>query len=407
MLHRKECSNGMRIVLEEVTSVRSVTIGIWVKTGSREEAPELNGISHFIEHMLFKGTENRTSQEIAEAFDGIGGEINAFTSKEYTCYYAKVIDTHKEMAIEILADMLLHSTFDQTEIEREKKVVLEEINMTEDTPDDIIHDLLAEAAYQQHPLAKPILGSKSTVNQLSQQDMFQYLQSQYIPENIVVSIAGNANYSFIKTVEDTLSVERNSSLTSSREYSSKPGFYHKQISQTKETEQAHLCLGYEGVGIENELEYAMLIVNNVLGGSMSSRLFQEIREKAGMAYSIFSYHSSFIDSGLLTIYAGTSKNQLYIVQDKIQHIVDQLRKYGLTNKEWENSKEQLKGLYMLSLESTNSKMSRNARNELLLQTHPSLDDIMKKIDKVRLDDVQHILNTLQSDRAATAIISPE
>ncbi|WP_163579934.1 M16 family metallopeptidase [Gracilibacillus saliphilus] len=405
MLHRKECSNGMRIVLEEITSVRSVTIGIWVKTGSRDESTELNGISHFIEHMLFKGTENRTSQEIAEAFDGIGGEINAFTSKEYTCFYAKVLDTHKELAIEILADMLLHSTFDQTEMEREKNVVLEEINMTEDTPDDIIHDLLAEVTYQQHPLAKPILGSKSTVNQLAQQDIFQYMKNHYVPENIVVSIVGNVTSSFIKTVEDTLSVE-NQPLTD-KKGASKPVFYPKQISQTKETEQAHLCLGYEGVGIENNLEYAMMIVNNVLGGSMSSRLFQEIREKEGMAYSIFSYHSAFVDSGLLTIYAGTSKNQLYIVQDKIHYIVDQLRKNGLSNKEWQNSKEQLKGLYMLSLESTNSKMSRNARNELLLQTHPSLDEIMKKIDEVKLDDVQHILDTLQSDRVATAIISPE
>ncbi|MFD2657153.1 M16 family metallopeptidase [Gracilibacillus thailandensis] len=405
MLHRKECSNGMRIVLEEITSVRSVTIGIWVKTGSRDESTELNGISHFIEHMLFKGTENRTSQEIAEAFDGIGGEINAFTSKEYTCFYAKVLDTHKELAIEILADMLLHSTFDQTEMEREKNVVLEEINMTEDTPDDIIHDLLAEAAYQQHPLAKPILGTKSTVNQLAQQDIFQYMQNHYVLENIVVSIVGNATSSFIKTVEETLTVE-NQSLPD-KKGASKPVFYPKQISQTKETEQAHLCLGYEGVGIEDNLEYAMMIVNNVLGGSMSSRLFQEIREKEGMAYSIFSYHSAFVDSGLLTIYAGTSKNQLYIVQDKISYIVDQLRMNGLSNKEWQNSKEQLKGLYMLSLESTNSKMSRNARNELLLQTHPSLDEMMKKIDEVKLDDVQHILDTLQSDRVATAIISPE
>ncbi len=396
----------MRIVLEEITSVRSVTIGIWVKTGSRDESTELNGISHFIEHMLFKGTENRTSQEIAEAFDGIGGEINAFTSKEYTCFYAKVLDTHKELAIEILADMLLHSTFDQTEIEREKNVVLEEINMTEDTPDDIIHDLLAQSAYQQHPLAKPILGAKSTVNRLTQQDMIQYMQNQYVPENIVVSIAGNANSNFIKTVQDTLSVERNQILAD-KNSASKPVFYPKQISQTKETEQAHLCLGYEGVGIEDNLEYAMLIVNNVLGGSMSSRLFQEIREKEGMAYSIFSYHSAFVDSGLLTIYAGTSKNQLHFVQDKIHYIVDHLRKKGLSNKEWQISKEQLKGLYMLSLESTNSKMSRNARNELLLQTHPSLDEIMKKIDAVRLNDVQDILDTLQTDQAATAIISPE
>ncbi|MDX8046987.1 pitrilysin family protein [Gracilibacillus sp. S3-1-1] len=407
MLHRKECSNGMRIVLEEITSVRSVTIGIWVKNGSRNESEELNGISHFIEHMLFKGTKKYSAQEIAEAFDSIGGEINAFTSKEYTCYYAKVLDTHKDMAMEILADMLIASTFDQVEMEREKKVVLEEINMTEDTPDDIIHDLLAKSAYDNHPLARPILGSKRNVHQLTQAQLFNYIHRQYIPQNIVVSIAGNVDQQFMEKVEHTMSAMEYQVDASDMSVVEKPAFYTGQLSQTKETEQAHICLGYEGVAVNNELEYAMMIANNVLGGSMSSRLFQEIREKSGMAYSIFSYHSGFLDSGLLTIYAGTSKNQLPIVQEKINQVVDQLRINGLTNKEWLNSKEQLKGLYMLSLESTNSKMSRNARNELLLQSHPSLDDTMNKIDQVKQSDVQAILDMLQMDKAATAIISPK
>ncbi|WP_058307766.1 M16 family metallopeptidase [Gracilibacillus massiliensis] len=405
MLHRKECQNGMRIVLEEINTVRSVTIGIWIKTGSRDETAEQNGISHFIEHMLFKGTKNRSPQEIAEAFDGIGGEINAFTSKEYTCYYAKVLDSHKELAIEILSDMLLHSTFDPIEMEREKNVVLEEINMTEDTPDDIIHDLLAEAAYKSNTLARPILGSKTTVAQLKQEDLLKYQKEHYIPSNIVVSIAGNVQDDFIKTVEHFLSINTHSSHPSKNE-AEKPIFYSNHVSQTKETEQAHICLGFEGVGIEDDQIYPMMMVNNVLGGSMSSRLFQEVREKDGMAYSIFSYHSSFLDSGILTIYAGTSKHQLASVREKIDKIVQQLHSEGFTEKEWENSKEQLKGLYMLSLESTNSKMSRNARNELLLHEHPSLDDIMQKIDKVTPNDINSVLELLNTDKSASAIIAP-
>ncbi|SHN16779.1 M16 family metallopeptidase [Gracilibacillus kekensis] len=405
MLHRKECQNGMRIVLEEINTVRSVTIGIWVKTGSRDETAEQNGISHFIEHMLFKGTKTRSPQEIAEAFDGIGGEINAFTSKEYTCYYAKVLDSHKDLAIEILSDMLLHSTFDPIEMEREKKVVLEEINMTEDTPDDIIHDLLAEAAYKSNTLAMPILGSKSTVAHFNQEDILKYQKEHYIPSNIVVSIAGNVQNDFIKTVEHLLSFNTHSSDLSKIE-TEKPLFYSNHVSQTKETEQAHICLGYEGVGIEDDQIYPMMMVNNVLGGSMSSRLFQEIREKEGMAYSIFSYHSSFLDSGLLTIYAGTSKHQLVTVREKIEKIVQQLQSEGFTEKEWENSKEQLKGLYMLSLESTNSKMSRNARNELLLHEHPSLDDILQKIDKVNRNDINGVLELLNANKSASAIIAP-
>ncbi|UOQ85624.1 M16 family metallopeptidase [Gracilibacillus salinarum] len=406
MLHRKECKNGLRIVLEQITTVRSITIGIWVKTGSRNETERLNGISHFIEHMLFKGTKNRTPQEIAEAFDGIGGEINAFTSKEYTCYYAKVLDTHQNMAIEILADMILHSNLDSIEMDREKKVILEEINMTEDTPDDIIHDKLHEMIYQDHMLAKPILGSKATVEQLTKQQLSCYMQEHYRPENIVVSIAGNTDQDYMNTVEEYLQFETNP-LTRNKEMLISPVFHTGNAKFQKETEQAHLCIGFNGVDVTDKSIHAMMIVNNVLGGSMSSRLFQEIREKDGMAYSIFSYHSAFIDSGLLTIYAGTSKHQLQQVQDKIFSVTDQLRTNGLTEKEWEISKEQLKGLYMLSLESTNSKMSRNARNELLLEDHPSLEQVMKQIDRIQLEDVEAILNGLQADQSAIAVISPD
>ncbi|GAB2563138.1 M16 family metallopeptidase [Gracilibacillus alcaliphilus] len=404
MLHRKELQNGMRIVLEEIQTVRSVTIGIWIKTGSRNERNSENGISHFIEHMLFKGTTNYTPQQIAEAFDAVGGEINAFTSKEYTCFYAKVLDTHKDMAMEILADMLLHSVFDEEEIEREKQVVLEEINMTEDTPDDIIHDHLAAVAYQEHPLAKPILGSKESVHRLEQSQLFQYVKDHYTADHIVVSVVGNVDASFMDKVEQTLQVETTSNSLQEEQL---PTFHAGYIQGQKETEQAHLCLGFEGVSISDKDIYPMLIVNNVLGGNMSSRLFQEIREKSGLAYAIYSYHSAFIDSGMLTIYAGTSENQLKHVQDKIYTIIHQLRTQGISKKEWSNSKEQLKGLHILSLESMNSKMSRNARNELLQREHPSLDEIMNRIDQVQLEDVERLLNGLQIEQAAQAMITPK
>ncbi|WP_235817546.1 MULTISPECIES: M16 family metallopeptidase [Gracilibacillus] len=404
MLHRKECHNGMRIVLEEESTVRSVTIGIWVKTGSRNETATQNGISHFIEHMLFKGTVTYTPQQIAEAFDSVGGEINAFTSKEYTCFYAKVLDQHKEMAVNILADMLLNSTFDKEEMEREKQVVLEEINMTEDTPDDIIHDYLAEAAYQNHSLAKPILGSKQIVNHFTQDQLFQYVNKHYTAEHIVVSIVGNVHASFMDMVEEklTFSVSGNKP-----QQESPPSFCPSHTTLHKDIEQAHLCIGFEGLAATDKNIYPMMIVNNVLGGSMSSRLFQEIREKSGLAYAIYSYHSTFVDSGMLTIYAGTARDQLNVVEEKLYTIMDQLQRHGFTEKEWTNSKEQLKGLYILGLESTNSKMSMNARNELLQEDHRSLDEIIEQIEQVQLSDAEEIIQGLTRDRAAQAVISPK
>ena len=396
--------NGVRIVLEEIPAVRSVTIGIWVLTGSRNETEENNGISHFIEHMFFKGTKTRTAQDIAEAFDSIGGQVNAFTSKEYTCFYAKVLDTHKDFALEILADMFFNSTFDEEEMEREKKVVFEEIKMYEDTPDDIVHDLLARASFGQHPLGYPILGTEEHLKAFNPDILRGYIKERYTPENVVISVAGNADQSFLKRIEDYFGTFESSK---DRTGIHKPMFLANNIERNKETEQAHLCLGFNGLEIGHKNVYSLVIMNNVLGGSMSSRLFQDVREKQGLAYSVFSYHSSFLDNGLLTIYAGTGNEQLPLLRDTISKTIDTLVKDGLTDKELKNSKEQLKGNLVLSLESTNSRMNRNGRNELLLGHHRTIDELIKEIDEVNHDSIQKVIETIFNNSVSTALIAPK
>lgn len=404
MVEKHTSNNGLRIVLENIPAVRSVTIGVWILTGSRNESERTNGISHFLEHMFFKGTKKRSPQDIAEAFDAIGGQVNAFTSKEYTCFYAKVIDSHKEYALEILADMFSNSTFDEEEMEREKKVVLEEIKMYEDTPDDIVHDILARASYGDHPLGYPILGSEEQLLSFKPGSLREYIKESYTPQNVVVSVAGNVDESFIKTVEGYFG---NYESGKERATLKKPAFLANNIERNKDTEQAHLCLGYNGLAVGDEDMYSLIIMNNVLGGSMSSRLFQEVREKQGLAYAVFSYHASFQDSGMLTIYAGTGNDQLPQLQDTINQTVEQLINNGLTDKELKNSKEQLKGNLMLSLESTSSRMSRNGRNELLLNRHRSLDDMIQEIDAVNHEKIQNVIKTIFEQSPSSALIAPK
>ncbi|CAM4032057.1 M16 family metallopeptidase [Lederbergia lenta] len=404
MIKKHTCQNGVRIVLEEIPTVRSVAIGIWVGTGSSDENEKNNGISHFLEHMYFKGTETRNAREIAESFDSIGGQVNAFTSKEYTCYYAKVLDNHAPFALEILADMFFNSTFDSEELNKEKNVVLEEIKMYEDTPDDIIHDLLSNAVYKNHPLGYPILGTEASLQSFTSELLKEYVHNMYVPENIVISIAGNVKESFIKEIERYFgSFERGNKPQTN----TKPIFQANDAVKQKEIEQAHLCIGFEGLPIGHDDVYDLIVMNNIFGGSMSSRLFQEVREEKGLAYSVFSYHSSFKDSGLVTIYGGTGSNQMNELYETIQNTLEVLKDNGITKKELVNSKEQLKGNLMLSLESTNSRMSRNGKNELILGKHRTLDQIIEEIDKVTIDSVSAITNGIFTDKYSVALISPD
>ncbi|TRZ38676.1 insulinase family protein [Niallia circulans] len=404
MIKRYTCQNGVRIVLENIPTVRSVAIGVWIGTGSRNEDEKNNGVSHFLEHMFFKGTKTRNAREIAESFDSIGGQVNAFTSKEYTCYYAKVLDTHSDFALEVLADMFFHSTFEEGELKKEKNVVYEEIKMYEDTPDDIVHDLLSQAVYEKHPLGYPILGTEETLSTFNGDTLREYMFDHYTPENTVISIAGNITEAFIAEVEKYFGAFE---AGKSEAVISAPAFHTNRVSRKKETEQAHLCLGYEGLKVGHEDMYSLISLNNILGGSMSSRLFQDVREQKGLAYSVFSYHSSFQDSGIVTIYGGTGAKQLDELYETIQTTLETLKRDGITEKELANSKEQLKGSLMLSLESTNSRMSRNGKNELLLGKHHTLDEIIAKIDKVSNADVNKMAHQIFTDSYSVSLISPD
>ncbi len=404
LIQKYTCQNGVRIVLETIPTVRSVAIGIWIKTGSRNEDSLNNGISHFLEHMFFKGTTTRSAKEIAESFDRIGGQVNAFTSKEYTCYYAKVLDDHAPYALDVLDDMFFNSTFAEEELKKEKNVVCEEIKMYEDTPDDIVHDILSQAVYEKHPLGYPILGTDKILDTINSETLKQYVYNHYTPDKVVISIAGNVDESFIKLVEGLFGSYEGGTARPELE---KPTFHTNKIVRKKDTEQAHLCLGYNGYDVGHENIYSLITLNNVLGGSMSSRLFQNVREEKGLAYSVYSYHTSYQDNGMVVIYGGTGADQVNQLFDTIQETLAELRNDGITGKELDNCKEQLKGSLMLSLESTNSRMSRNGKNELLLGRHRTLDDIVELIDAVSINSVNECIEDIFTDSYAAALLGPQ
>jgi predicted Zn-dependent peptidase len=403
VIEKYTLDNGVRVIIEKIPTVRSVALGIWVGTGSRYEQPENNGISHFIEHMLFKGTKNRTAKEIAESFDQIGGHVNAFTSKEYTCYYARVLDEHSSIALDILADMFFNSVFEEEELKKERKVVIEEIKMYDDTPDDLVHDMISRASFQNHPLGYSILGTEDVLNELNRQKILDYIEDRYNPGNVVITIAGNVDEGLFDLIQKHFSTF---TRMHGEEQLIKPTFFADAKIRRKETEQAHLCLAFPGFEIGNRDVYALILMNNILGGSMSSRLFQEVREERGLAYSVFSYHSSFKDSGLFTVYAGTAPNQLEEVYKVIVNTLSKLKAHGITAEELTKGKEQLKGSLMLSLESTNSRMSRLGKNELMLSKHLTLDEIVQRVNAVTLENVQNAINQIFDHEMSMALVSP-
>lgn len=403
MIQRHTCDNGLRIVTERIPSVRSVALGIWVGTGSKYENERNNGISHFLEHMFFKGTQTRTAKEIAETFDEIGGNVNAFTSKEYTCYYARVLDQHAPIALDVLTDMYFHSVFDANELEKEKNVVIEEISMYEDTPDDLVHDLISRASYSNHPLGYSILGTEDVLRSLKRDDLISYIEERYLPTNTVITVAGNFEDSLIEEIKRRFSAFQRQANVANL---TTPPFAANVIAQHKATEQAHLCISLPGFQVGHEDVYSLILLNNVLGGSMSSRLFQEIREERGLAYSVYSYHSSYKEAGTFTVYTGTASEHVGQVFDIVSHVLRDVADKGITDKELNKGKEQLKGSLMLSLESTNSRMSRLGKNELLLGRHLSLDEIIAKIDRVSHESVLSVAQQLFRSKLALAMVSP-
>ncbi|MEF3304883.1 M16 family metallopeptidase [Paenibacillus sp. GYB003] len=398
---KKTLSNGLRIIAEPIPTYRSVSFGIWIKTGSRHEGAANNGISHFIEHMLFKGTERYSAQDIAEIFDGIGGNVNAFTAKEYTCYYAKVLDTHLPLAVDVLADMFFHSKLDQAELDKERNVILEEISMYDDTPDDLVHDLIAKASYSDHPLAYSILGTEQNLRAMQPDTLRQYMNDHYSIPNTVISLAGNIDESVTELLERHFGSFRNTGTASRLEA---PAFVGESLFHAKKTEQNHICLSLPGCSLHDPMLYPMILLNNLIGGGMSSYLFQEIREKRGLAYSVYSYHTAHADSGEFTIYMGTAPKQTDEVLKVTMDVLEGVVRKGLSDEELRKGKEQLKGSFILSLESTSSRMNRLGKNELMLGVHHTLDEILAMIDSVSQDDIRGLVNRLFSRPFALAMV---
>ncbi|MGG1520165.1 pitrilysin family protein [Paenibacillus oryzisoli] len=393
--------NGLRVVMEQIPTFRSVTFGIWVKTGSRNESKEMNGISHFIEHMLFKGTARHSAKDIAEIFDGIGGNVNAFTSKEYTCYYCKVLDEHLPLAMDVLSDMFFHSSFDTEELEKEKNVIYEEISMYEDTPDDLVHDLLAKASYGSHSLGYTILGTEENLSRMSSDDLRAYMKENYNIQNTVLSIAGNIDDNVKALIEQHFG---DFALSGEETSYHAPDFLSELIYHAKKTEQNHICLSLPGLSLQEDNLYPMVLLNNAIGGGMSSRLFQEIREKRGLAYSVYSYHTSHIDSGMFTIYTGTAPKQTEEVLNVTMELLHDIVVNGMTDNELKKGKEQLKGSLILSLESTSSRMNRFGKNELMTGKHYSLDEMLARIESVQMEHIRQLTKSLFSTPFALSMV---
>ena len=389
MFAKTVLDNGIRIVTHEIPGNRSISLGIWVENGSRHENAAENGISHFIEHLLFKGTERRSAAQIAEEMDAVGGVINAFTSKENTCYYVKVLDEDLQLAIDLLSDIFLHSIFDPEEIERERSVILQEISQVEDTPDDYVHDLFNLDFFQKHPIGWPICGRQETVSSFRRDDIVNFFRTRYRPEKVVVSAAGNIRHQALVDAMAALlgSVTAAAGGTASESGGPVPQMAPGVYPHPKPLEQVHLCLGTAGIHQTHSQRYVGYVLNTVLGGGMSSRLFQEIREKRGKAYSVYSFSSSYKDVGYTGVYAGTSLESTEEVVELITRELKKLAAGEMTSAELKRTQGQLVGSTMLGLESTDSWMSHIARNEIYFGKAITTDEICERIRAVTRDDV--------------------
>ena len=406
MYAKSVLANGITVVTEQMPHLRSITLGIWVVTGSRNEQLLNHGISHFIEHLLFKGTTKRSAKAIAEEVDSVGGQLNAFTGKEYTCYYMKSLDTHLDMAIELISDMLINPRLDPVDIEKEKGVVLEEYNMYEDSPDELVHDLYVQQVWQQHPLGQSILGSRQSIDNFHRDMILDYRQTFYTPDNMIIAAAGNLTHSqVIGLVEQYFG---NMAGVAAKTKLQGPRYSPIRTQRVKDTEQSHICFGTPGVSHNSDELYSLHILNNLFGGSMSSRLFQSIREDRGLAYSVYSYQSSYRDTGLLTVYAGVKPDNVRQVLELIWKNMSELRAKGVSETELIKAKEQLKGNLLLGLESSSSRMSRIGTMEATVGKYVSLDDVIAKIDRVTTEHIREIATRIfQPEQVSCLVLGPE
>jgi len=405
VIETAELANGVKVLTEKIPHVHSASIGVWVDVGSRDESEHQAGVTHFIEHLMFKGTQRRSAKDIAEELDAVGGQLNAFTTKEYTCYYARVLDEHLPLAVDLLGDMLFHSRFDEVDIDRERNVILEEIKMYEDAPDELVHDIFAGTIWHDHPLGRPVIGSEQSVRNLSRDDLLLFYRQFYIPGNIVVAAAGNFE---LGQLMELLSGTFGGLTGGKKERRFVVPEPSKQVfCRAKDTEQVHLCLGTPGLPMDHEKIYVFQLINTILGGGLSSRLFQEIREQRGLVYSVFSYHSSYHDSGLFCVYAGLSREN---VREALELIVKEIRgiqQQGVSPVELQRVKDQLKGNLLLSLESVSTRMSRLGKSQLYLGKITPPEEIVRRIMAVTNDDIMELTrNLLKPENFSLASVGP-
>ena len=402
---RTTLDSGLTVVSEHMSEVRSVSAGFWFDVGARDEPDPMAGTSHFLEHLLFKGTPTRRAKDIADAFDAVGGDVNAFTGKEYTCYYARVLDDDLEMALDVLADMVTNSVIDATELESERKVILEEIAMHEDAPDELVHDLFFRSMWDGHALGRPVLGFNNTIGQVGRDEVVDYWRERYSPANLVVAAAGHVDHdALVEGVERRVSMDRGrKTLRGGAPPKSSPGINVYR----RPTEQAHIVTGVEGLHRAHEDRHALAVLDTILGGGMSSRLFQEIREKRGLAYAVFSYRSLFADTGVFSIYAGTTPQNAQTVMDLVRDEVASITADGITEAELERAKGHVKGSLVLSSEDAGSRMSRLGKQQITTGEILSIDELIERYDAIDMADVARVAeNVLARGRFQVTVVGP-
>ena len=402
---RTTLDSGATVVTERMSEVRSVSVGFWFDVGGRDEPEALAGTSHFLEHLLFKGTPTRTAKEIANAFDFVGGDVNAFTGKEYTCYYSRVLDENLPMALEVLSDMIRNSLIDPDELESERKVILEEIAMHEDAPDELVHDLFYRSLFADHPLGRPVLGFNETISSVSRDAVAEYWSERYSPNNLVVAAAGNLEHDrLVADIERLFPSGRGR-----RTLRSDPAPVASSGTKVfrRPTEQAHIVMGTEGIHRSHQDRHALAVLDTVLGGGMSSRLFQEVRERRGLAYSVYSYRSLFADTGSFAIYAGTTPQNAETVMEIFRSQVDAILGDGITDEELERAKGHVKGALVLSSEDPGSRMNRLGRQQLTSGEILSIDELIDRFSRLDMDDIRRVAHeVLGTGDWQTTVVGP-
>lgn len=398
--------NGLRIIGERIPHFRSVSVGLWLGAGSQFEIPSEAGVSHFLEHMVFKGTEKRSARRIAEEMDAVGGQLNAYTAKECTCFYAKVVDEHLPLAMDVICDLVTAPTFDAGELEKEKGVVIEEIAMSEDTPEDLVHEMLMLANFGDQPVARPILGNEERISTYVRDDLVSYWKRMYRPQNAVLSLAGNYDWDSVVALAETLlgkwspaGFEKRTCITNPTE----PTILVKE----KDIEQIHICLGFPGLTLGDDKNYELSLFNSVFGGAMSSRLFQKIREERGAAYTVYSYPNAYTDAGMLSVYAGTNPDAAVEVTGMILEEAKKLAVEGMTKEEFTMAREQLKAGFILGLESTSARMQSIGRRMLLMNATRTETEVIDRVNAIRHEDVNAMMHEILSAPHSTALVGKD